>query len=281
MKNAIILLSLSMLFSMCQNNHKIVEETQLKNDSLQQLVNQKDSSLYTFLNTFSLIESNLQTIKEKEGIISTTANDDIEHYKTKEQKINDDIGAIYNLMTENKEALKNLENKLRDSKTNEKNLQSIIATLNQRLLEKDAEILALQTKLKEMDITLAKLNYKIDTLDLQNRIKKDIIELQGQTLKTGYYIMGSHKELKEMGIIKSNGLFGKAQITDDFNKDHFAQIDILTDTIFRVQSKKIDIISIHPNESYTLSTEEINNTLTISEPWDFWSVSKYMVIVIK
>lgn len=281
MRNLLILVALSLSFSMCQNKQKVIEEAQVQNDSLQQLINQKDSSLYTFINTFNTIENNLQTIKNQEGIISTTAIDNTESFQNREEQINNDIQVIYGLMVENKEAVKQLEQQLKESKTNEKKLKQIIATLNTKLLEKDAEILELQQKLKKMDIEVAKLSYTVDTLAFENQVSKETIAIQDASLKTAYYLVGTSKELKEMGILDKSGLFSNKGVNSNFDKSRFTQINIIEDTLIRLDCKKINIISTHPDNSYQINQDETVESISITNPWEFWSVSKYLVIVIK
>lgn len=281
MKNLLILLVLSFLFTMCQNKQKAIESAQMQNDSLQLLINQKDSSLYTFLNTFNTIENNLQTIKDQEGIISTLAIDNTESFQNREEQINDDIQVIYGLMVENKEALSKLEKQLAQSKTNEKKLKQIIATLNNKLLEKDGEILELQRKLKEMNIQVTQLTYAIDTLEVENQKSKETIAIQDATLKTAYYIIGTSKELKDMGILDKSGLFSNKGVNSDFDKTRFTQVSILTDTLIQLDCKKINLITTHPGESYNVNQSTTIESISIIDPWDFWSVSKYLVVVIK
>ncbi len=263
----------------CQNQKKEMAAAQLKNDSLQQLLNLKDSSLFAFSNTMSSIETNLQEIKEKENLITLTATDDVESRVSKEDKINQDIQDIYNLMIENKQKIKQLEAQLRKAKVNEKDLNNTIAALNQRLLEKDAEILELQQKLAEMDIKVAELNYEIDTLLAQNAQSQELIKIKDQALQAAYYVIGTAKELKEMGIVEGK-IIGK-DVSQDFDKQYFTQVNILEDTVINLSSKKVQILSVHPSESYTITGEELAESIQIKDPWNFWSVSKYLVILVK
>jgi hypothetical protein len=184
-------------------------------------------------------------------------------------------------MLQNKEALSNLEKQLKESKTNEKKLQQMIATLNNKLLEKDAELLELQQQLKQMNIQVIKLTYSIDTLKAENQSSKETIAIQSETLKTAYYIVGTSKELKEIGILDKSGLFSNKGVNNDFDKTHFSQINILTDTLIRLDCKKLNMISTHPNNSYKINQTESVESISITDPWEFWSISKYLVIVIK
>ena len=72
MKKIITVLFIAFLFSMCTMNQKAESELQVKNDSLERLINKKDSAIYAVIGTFNEIEDNLQAIKAKEHIISST-----------------------------------------------------------------------------------------------------------------------------------------------------------------------------------------------------------------
>jgi len=85
-----------LLFAQCSQGPSR-QELITSNDSLQRVVVQKDSAIYAIMGTFSSIEDNLQAIKEKENIIALNANG-TENKQTREEKINEDIQLIYNMM---------------------------------------------------------------------------------------------------------------------------------------------------------------------------------------
>ena len=105
-----LLFFIPILFTMCTSHNSNFNTVQTKNDSLQRLLNEKDSAIYTVLETFNEIENNLATIKTKERIISSTVQD-VEDRRTREQKINEDINLIYVLMQENQEKVVSLQDK--------------------------------------------------------------------------------------------------------------------------------------------------------------------------
>jgi len=62
MKNLILLFALTMLFTQCAKQKQQLNETQMRSDSLQRLVLQKDSAIYGIMGTFTEIENNLATL---------------------------------------------------------------------------------------------------------------------------------------------------------------------------------------------------------------------------
>ena len=101
MKNLVAGLLFLSLFASCTSGSD-VERLKAERDSLMRLANEKDEAINDFMQSFNEIEANLETIKQKENIISLQASGDIELDQSAKDKINDDIFAIYELMKKNK-----------------------------------------------------------------------------------------------------------------------------------------------------------------------------------
>lgn len=85
-------------------------------------------------------------------------------------------------------------------------------------------------------------------------------------------------------ILSGSGLFKKGSVLKDgdVNKDYFTQVDIRTTKEIKLYSKDADILTTHPTGSYTLEKDDKDQlTLKITNPKEFWSVSKYLVIQVK
>ena len=95
---------------------------------------------------------------------------------------------------------------------------------------------------------------------------------------------GSEKELKDQNILTNTGLFQKKQVLKDgdINKDYFTQVDIRTTKEIKLYSKSADVLTTHPAGSYALEKDDKDQlVLKITNPKDFWSVSRYLVIQVK
>lgn len=282
MKNLLFIL-IALSFTMCNMVPQNESELQIKNDSLERLMIKKDSAIYSVIGTFNDIENNLETIKSKEKIITLTLNN-VENQKSREEIINDDINLIYELMLENKEKVEKLERQLKQAYIKNNDLQKTIQSLQAKLAEKNAEILQLRQHLMDQNLKIDELNFTLDTLAFDNQVKSAIIDAQDESLNTAYYLFGSEKELKELGILDKKGLFigigsGK-NLNEDFNKDLFNTIDIREETEFAINAKKIKIITKHPSNSYIVNGEKPVEGITVTDHDEFWSISKYLVIVI-
>ncbi|MBI9065872.1 MAG: hypothetical protein JEZ09_01190 [Salinivirgaceae bacterium] len=282
MKNLIFIFT-ALLFTMCNIAPTKNSELQIKNDSLERLMIKKDSAIYSVIGTFNAIENNLETIKSKEKIISLTLSS-VENQKTREERINSDINLIYELMLENKEKVAKLEQQLKQAYITNNDLRKTIQNLQAKLAEKNAEIIQLRQHLLDQNLQIDELNYALDTLSFDNKVKTAIIEAQEESLNTAYYIIGSEKELKEMAILDKKGLFigiGSGKIlNEDFDKKLFTAIDIQETKEFSINAKKIRVISKHPSNSYEIIGEKPAEGITIKNQDDFWSISKYLVVVV-
>jgi hypothetical protein len=269
-----------------------VDQLKAERDSLKQISENKDASINDFMKSFNQIESNLETIKQKENIISLQAHGDVELDETAKDKINDDILAIYELMNKNKNTISRLEKQLKKADINASEFKKIINRLESEIKAKDGQIENLKNDLAKLNIDMvslnseiAKLNSNMDTLQKDVAVKEDVIENQDQKLHTAYYVFGTKKELKEHKIITSEGGFigiGRMQkLMENFNKDYFKVVDIRDLHSVPIFTKKAQLITSHPASSYYFAGKDKIDSLVIKNSADFWSVSKYLVIMVE
>jgi DNA repair exonuclease SbcCD ATPase subunit len=268
-----------------------VEKLRAERDSLEQLAEAKDAVINDFMQSFNQIEANLELIKQKENIISMKASGSIELDEMEKDKINDDILSIYELMTKNKATIARLEKQLKQSNINATEFKKKIDRMEKELQAKDEQIETLKNSLAKLNIDIEELNKEIavmstnmDTLKKDVASKEDIIENQDQKLHTAYYVYGTKKELREHKIITSEGGFigiGRMQkLMENFNKDYFKVVDTRSLRSVPLFAKKAELITSHPASSYFFAGKDKIDSLVIKNQNDFWSVSKYLVIMV-
>ena len=265
------------------------QELLTSNDSLQRVVVQKDSAIYAIMGTFSSIEDNLQAIKDKENVIAMTTTSN-ESRQTREERINEDIRLIYNMLQENREQVNNLQAQLKKANVKNSELQQMIASLESRIQEKDAEILRLTEELQASNFKIEglsalanNLQHRLDSLRNEDALKNATIEGQDEALNTAYYIIGSEKELKELGVLDKRGQFaiGSKKARKDFDNSVFTRIDIREQTSFDLNgAKKAKVVTAHPLDSYTIYGQKPVDSLVVNNYYKFWNSSKYLVIVV-
>lgn len=241
-------------------------------------IDKQDSSIQSFIRGFNEIQDNLDEIKKKEKIISESSKDP-EVRKTKEEQIVEDIQSIYDIMNKNKQRLASMRSKLKESNKHNDELEKFIARLTTEIEEKDAQINDLKGQLEKMNVEMTALNLNYEEATQESAVKTE-------KLNTGYYAFGTSKELIKNNVLTKEGGFigmGKtAKIKEDFNKGYFTKVDISTVSEIILGAKKAKLITTHPAGSYKIEGADGKaEKLVITNAEDFWSASKYLVIVVE
>jgi hypothetical protein len=251
----------------------LTEET----NRLTGITNQQAEALDSFFRAMNDIQANLDEIREKEKMIaSDTSKGDV---ASRKDKITADIQAIYDLMVQNKQRLATAKKNLNNANLQIASMQTTIDQLNNTLTMREAEITELKDDLEKKNLELS--NLSMDYQELQQESDAKTIELN-----TAYYAYGTKKELEAQGVITMEGGvigIGKTiKMNEKPNTDYFTQIDITKLSEIPLSSKEATIVTSHPSDSYKI--EGANGSaekLVITDAKKFWSVSKYLVVVVK
>jgi hypothetical protein len=270
------------LFSCRRDSETVYRE---RSDSLNHLLQQRDSSVNALLLAFSQIEKNLDSVAGKQNLISLSMNarkGDVGPGLS--ERINAQIGAINALMEQNAAQMKELDKKLKGSNLRIGEFNRMIARLNKEVQGKNTELQQLNMELGRMNEKILQLQITLDTLGMGNERQADQIAAQTASLRTAYYLVGKIADLKEMKVIdKNGGVLGmgkSAQLNPDFDPAKFTKIDYTQVLSIPVFSAKAKIVTSHPGESYELDKEGNEYTnLRIIQPEKFWSASKFLVII--
>lgn len=277
--SAALLYSLSLCFTACNGNDKeanpLADSLNAVNNNLSGKLSEKEEALQEFITSFNEIQENLNAIKEKEKIVSSASK--LGDVKSKEDQIKEDIQAIYDLMAKNKNRIGALSEKLKKSSLRIEGLQKMIENLQASINQKDGEIADLKSQVEGLNIDISNLKANVEETE-------KVVAEKTEVIQTAYYAFGTSKELREKNIITKEGGFiglGKStKVKDDFNKDYFTKINIANTTVVNIGAKKAKIITNHPSSSYKLVGDKTVEKLEITNPEEFWSASKYLVIVI-
>jgi chromosome segregation ATPase len=289
MRKIIYLLLIAVAISTTGCNQKEIARLKAKNDSLMMAGSSKDANLVEFVDAFNSIQSNLDSIKQKEKIIDKTAKGGFEVKGDRKEQIQSDINYIYSLLQKNRLLVADLSSKLKKSNKHVAELEKMIENLNKQITEKDGQIASLKEELSKMNIKVENLNTEVTTLNTnvsnlsnENKEKQRVIEAKTAELNTAYYIIGTLKELKEKNIIKKEGFLGTAKdVNSDIDKSLMTKVDITTVTSIPIMKKKATVISAHPTSSYKIEGDKSADNLVILNQAEFWSLSKVLVISVK
>ena len=270
---------------------------QAQNDSLMNELNVRNAELDEMMGTFNQITEGFRQISEAENRVDLQRGNMGERSASAKQQIARDIEFIQKTMQENREQIEKLNSQLANSKNQNTQLKKAVEQFTKQLNEKAAEIASLQQELmakniriQELDEAVSELTAVTEDLHAQNVAKAEVVEQQDRALNTAWFVFGTKSELKEQKILTGGGLFkngelfskGKVLQSDDVNLDYFTECDIRTTTEIRLYSKSASVLTNHPASSYTLEKDSKGElTLHITNPTQFWSASKYLVIQVK
>jgi tetrahydromethanopterin S-methyltransferase subunit F len=255
---------------------------QNENTGLTQQLTERDSVVNEWVAVFNQIENDLSEVKQKENIISLKSSDP-ELSKDKREEVLEDIRYINSLLAENKRRINDLSAKLKNSGLKISSMDKIIADLRSSIDERNTSIDSLKMALVDREFHMAELNVRLE--DMANEIgqQRSYIERQTGELNKAYFTMGSGKELKEKGLLTKEGGFlgiGKRE-NIQFDNQLFKEIDILETTTIPLNADKVKLKTRHPEGSYKLIEDEQNDKvayLEITNPNEFWRISKYAVV---
>ena len=277
----------SMMFTACNSKSGDVEKLRQENDSLVQLNAQTKADFDEMLQLMNDVEDGFKQIKEAENylVVQSSATGEVD--MTTRERLKSDMQLVAQTLKDNKEKLAKLQSQLKNSKYQSSQFQKTVERLNAEIESKTAMIVSLQEELakrdvriQELDNAVSELAGQVNTLSEETEKQKSTISSQEKEINTVYYVFGTTKELKEQKIISGGGLFkGSEVMKGDFNKNYFTKEDLRTFKQVSLESKKAKLLTAHPEGSYTIEKNDKDLlTLVITNPTEFWSLSKYLVI---
>ncbi|MBO6188116.1 MAG: hypothetical protein J6O23_06370 [Prevotella sp.] len=278
------------VFVMCMTamvacNQKKSETADLRltqqTDSLNRIIAQKDNEINDMMATMNDIEEGFRAINAAEDRVSVARQGE---GASAAERIRENMQFIQQRMQQNRELINKLRNQLRQSSVKGDELRRTLDNLTQQLEEKDSQLKALQAELEAKNIQIGELTEQVTDLstDVSNlkeetTQKSQTITAQDKQLHTAWFVFGTKKELKEQRIIEDGEV-----LRSNFNQSYFTKIDIRVDKEIKLYSRSAKMLTDHPSSSYTL-TQDANKqyVLRITNPEQFWSTSKYLVILVK
>lgn len=282
----------AMLFAACSGDDKngtgaksdeniSKEELIQTRDSLKQVIADQDS----LLSLINDLGNGMAQIKNLENILSVDVNSET---PDRREQIKRDMADIQRELDNRRQRLNELEARLNKSNSNNANLKKVIVSLKGQIAEQTSTIESLRKDLKDANIYIEELTEHVDslsttvenTLEEKHQVERENTELANQ-LNTCYYVVGSKSELKTQKIIETGFLKKTKIMPDDFQKGYFTTADQRTLRTIALHSKKAKVLTQQPAHSYTI-TEDANGmkVLNITNPQEFWSTYKYLVVQI-
>ncbi len=277
------LFSLIIIVSSCGGEDCTPLQTEL-NEVKSDLAN-RDSLLDAIGSTFSMIDSNMLSMKAIEGELmeqmkSPEANGDAIRLNADKMK---------QIMALNQSYIQRLESNLSASSSTSMNLFSIISSMEEKVMNNNLRLARLNHDLGSLgtdfkDMFNEYMQAEVDKMVLQENLQSmegnlSSMEAQMKELKnnlnTAYVAIGTRRDLIKSGVLEKGGLLKSGGVNSDLDRLAFTPYDIREFESFEVGVTKIKLVTDHPTESYKIE----NGKLIILSPKLFWSISKYLIVV--
>ena len=280
----ILFLALS-LFALvsCKESVNTQETAELNQriDSLTRVNVQKDNEINDMLETLNSVEDGFRAINEAQGRVTLERRGEGANAN---ERIKENMQFIQQTMNENKELINKLRLRVRESSIASEQLRKVIENLTAQMEVKESELAVLRKELEakdihsaELDEQVIQLNEDVTTLKDDKARKEETISQQDKELNTAWYVFGTKRELKEQNILQSGEV-----LQGNFNKNYFTKIDIRVDKEIKLMSRDAKLLTNHPAGTYTLQRDANKQyVLRITNPQQFWSTSKYLVVQVK
>lgn len=290
MRKIILVIAAGMLvLGGCKDEKKTVEnkpQVNEKADSLERVLEQERNERADMAAIQNEILEGFRLISEAEDRITLAKGGE---GADKAEQIRENMAFIQEKMKTNRELIEKLRQQLRESSINGEELKKTIDGLVKQLDEKDKQIKLLreqfqaelntkQEQITQLDQQVTTLNNNVETLKDESSQKSQTIKEQDRQLNTAYYVFGTKSELKEQGILAKGEV-----MKGNYNKNYFTKIeDIRLEKEIKLYSKSARLMTSHPMGSYSLAPDATGQyVLRILYPDQFWSTSKYLVILVK
>ncbi|MBO7609136.1 MAG: hypothetical protein J6S96_02895 [Muribaculaceae bacterium] len=251
------------------------------NDSLATVNAEKDSLMALMME----INDGMAEIKRMEDIV--TVRDLSHETPDRKQQLRDDIVAIQKGIAERQKKLAELEKRLKQSTNFNDEMKKTIEGMKKQLATQQSTIDDLTKQLAAAHVQIDNLNTRVDSLKTVNtQVNKEKTEAQEESkrleneLNTCYYAIGSNKELKANNIIEKRFLRKTKIMEGDFEKSYFTKADKRTLNEIPLHSKKAEVMSKHPADSYSIVDVGGTKKLVINDSRRFWEYSNYLVVKI-
>lgn len=286
-KSVFFIVLLGTLFS-CSDNTKEKSELLSRIDSLNIENQKKEKDISEMMSFINVLADGLDSIAKQEDILFNS-NKGREGFVVDREQLKKNLDAFENILNQQKEKIAQLADSLKARGENLNKLQVLVDYLNSQLDEKNRIISSLRADLENNKVNIANLQKKVRSLSESNTELASKVETQSTTLAAQteiinecYVKIGNKKTLSALGII-TGGLLKKTKINPNaINQSQFTKVDIRYFTEVPLQSSKPVILTQMPSSSYKIEkTGKNSSILYIVDPTAFWSLSNYLVILLK
>lgn len=284
--SAMLAVVMAVMFASCnQVSKEQYQEATNINDSLMYVALQQGNEIYELSTTLKSVSEELDKINGQIEV-STGDNKDL---VAKRERLLQQLALVKQTMDEKQQKLDELQKKYsaqlgqnKALKQTIERLQTEVAGYESKIADYKIVVANLDQKVSGLTDTLTQTMQSLDSTKAQSAQQQEVINTQDEMLNTGYYLVAGKSRLKELGLLEGNFLTKKRLTRDGFSSEGFTKVDIRELSELPLGSKKVNILSSHPTNSYELR-EQADGTqkLVIKDPSEFWSNTRFLVVKTK
>lgn len=155
-------------------------------------------------------------------------------------------------------------------------MQGEITTYVERIKNYESALATKDATIRDLQGTLSSTDAARRTAEASNAAAQETLSSQDKMLNTGFFLIATSKELKQMGVAR------RGNIESGFDKSVFTKIDIRNVKEFALESRKAEVLSNMPEDSYHYEEQADRSlNLVVDDPTAFWSVTRYLVVQVK
>lgn len=225
------------------------------------------------------IDENIAVIDDKNNTVKALTSGN-------EQDVEDDIllhlEHVHGTLTNTKHKVAHLQNNL-DKLYKDKEMEDeVVLALEIELDEAAGAIIERDVVIDALNDEVAKEGIEIGMLAVAYEQQAELSEALYGTLNTAFVVIATKKDLKKYGIIDANGGFlgmGRVKsLAADANDEWFIQVPKDATDQITLEYKKVKLLTTHPESSYSLTGDEVVESLEILDRMAFWGKSDFLVI---
>jgi hypothetical protein len=237
------------------------------------------------INSIAAIQDSLSSIVLGDSaarLISGNVQSERRLSNTQREEVLDRIAVLKAGVERTKARIEVLDGELRRSGVRVAGLRKMVAHLKETVTEKEALMTQLTARADSLQNAVtglvATVEQKSDTIVAQAQN----IEQKRHELGTIYYVIGTKKDLTKSGIVVAKGgVLGMGKTlkpTGQFDETQFTAMDTDQETVVRIPSPKVQILSAQSPASYELQIVGKETELHITDPSEFRKI-KHLVIM--
>lgn len=275
--------AVAVMLGACSGNEKKSADDSAALAALKTQYNEANSFNDSLLLLMGDIYTGLDSINAQEGLLYKTGGGE---GVDRREEIRHNLAAIRARLAANKQLLDELQAKANASGQANGVLNKTIEQLKVRIEQQDAKITELTQQLESAKQEISDLNTKVE--EGEKNLAETQANLEEQKAETVaaenlanrvYYAIGTNKELKQNGLLEKKFLGRTKVLEGDFNHNYFTAADKRTLTVVPTGSKKAEIKTNMPKDSYEIvGAKDQNKSIKILDPAKFWSLSPYLII---